>query len=201
MRFKKYINEGVTENIIEIIKRDCKPFLSDWKKLHVTRFLYSGRKDTIRFEKKSIRKDRIPTDTPLPLHNAIDDWFFKKFGVRSRSNALFATFDHQSAVSYGNVYCIFPIGAYTVISSHKYYDLYNVIRKFKFDQDIVKNPDYVKNNKIIDPIFNELIDDMLKDGDYKKGLVYHTNEQMITCKHYYMVRENISGFDYSDFIN
>ena len=71
-----------------------------------------------------MRDNRRPLDTPLWLHTVLDDWFYKKFKVRARSNALFCSFNDHLARNYGNVYRVFPIGKYQAISSFKVKDLY-----------------------------------------------------------------------------
>jgi uncharacterized protein (UPF0305 family) len=95
MRLQKYIlNEGNTdykafqnirsitmkdfEEIVDILKRDCKPFIRAKKK---GMFLYRGMKNTfVTIDKIKSRLNRKPRDTPEELHDALDDAFKEKFG-------------------------------------------------------------------------------------------------------------------------
>ena len=72
----------------------------------------------------NVRPDRKPTDTPLPIHEFMDNWFYKKFGVKFRSNAMFATKSKGSSQIYGTVYVVFPIGEFKYCYSTVVSDLY-----------------------------------------------------------------------------
>jgi len=193
MRFKQYLTEGslTQKEILDIIEKDCKPFLTDWRKLKTDDFLLSGRKNKDRFSKKQVRKNREPLNTPLSIHNLMDDWFYKKFGIRSRSNAVFCSFDEKTADSYGYTFLIFPIGKYKAVSSKIIEDLYNFIFEDRTDRE----KEYSKEK-----LHQEIIK-TLEKGDYTDKLVCHGNEIMITCKEYYMVNfsfnyylwENLKG--------
>jgi len=176
MRFKQYLNEASPpkEEILALIKKDCKPFLADWRKLKTDDFLLSGRNDKTFFTKKQVRKDRKPLDTLLDMHKIIDDWFYKKFGVKSRSNAVFCSFDIIITSGYGTPYLVFPIGKYKAVSSKNIKDLFRVA---------------IINDE-------EKIIEILERGKYTDKLTYYENEGeiMVTCKDYYMV--NFSLVDY-----
>jgi len=169
MRLKQYLNEETYTEIIETIEKDCKPFIRDWKKLNVNEWLYSGRRgvsgDII---KKKVRVDRKPLGTPSDIHKTMDDWFYKKFKVRSRSNAVFCTFDKLPTGYYGDTFLIFPIGKYKAVSSKHVFDL------FTFIMDM-RSSEWSWLNKKLDKL------------KYTDKLTYHDNEIMVTCKEYYMV--------------
>lgn len=73
------------------------------------------------------RKDRIPRDMPEDLHNAANEWFFRKFGIYFRSQALFVTGSKFIALNYakeeGFVARIIPLGDYRICWSRKNSDL------------------------------------------------------------------------------
>jgi hypothetical protein len=179
MKFYNYLNEENIDEIISLIKRDCQPFLKDWRKTG-NDFLYTGKKIKKDFIKKKVRKDRKPKDMPEETHKIIDNWFYKKFGVRSRSNAVFATFNEYNTYQYGDLFMIFPIDNYIVISSDKVKDLWLY---FKRKENWILNPDDFNDKKK----YKEDMWSILNDLEYKKGFPRHRNELMITCKEYYLV--------------
>lgn len=69
------------------------------------------------------RKDRKPRDSSIELHNEADEYFFKKFGIKFRSQSIFCTGDIQSAKKYGKVAKIKPIGDSQICWSPKCFDL------------------------------------------------------------------------------
>jgi len=93
MRFEDYLKvqeNGDIDNIISEIERNCKPFIDDWKKLNISKWLMSGRRimGSPMFKKGTVRVDRVPVDTPIELHDLVDTWFNNKFGFKARSNAI-----------------------------------------------------------------------------------------------------------------
>jgi hypothetical protein len=200
MKFKTYLNEESSEEIKSLIEKDCQPFLKNWDNLGIG-LLYTGRKVYISaISKSQVRKDRKPKDTPEEIHKLLDDWFYKKFGVRSRSNAVFATKNYDVAKDYGTPFLIFPIGKYTAISSDRIDDLYNEIeRLFYYSFGLIFNNNRLNSISNEDmERFKDRIIDMLKSSNYKKGLQIHDNEQMITCKEYYLVNEKHTNYLYNE---
>jgi len=187
MRFKQYLNEKELskEEILALIEKGCKPFLRDWRKLKIDKFLLSGRDDNDFFAKKQVRKDRKPMDTPLHSHKLMDDWFHEKFGVRSRSNAVFCSFNKEIASFYGYAFLIFPIGNYKAVSSKTIGDLYSLIYA---DASAIRKKKYSEEE-----LQQEIIKAMGK-GQYTNKLSYHMNEIMVTCKEYYMVGYSLTDY-------
>jgi hypothetical protein len=52
--------------------------------------------------------NRMPVSTPLHVHMLVDDFFERRFGVRFRSRALFATSNPTTAAKYGAVRQLVP---------------------------------------------------------------------------------------------
>ncbi|WP_223435338.1 MULTISPECIES: hypothetical protein [unclassified Pseudomonas] len=73
------------------------------------------------------RKNRKPRDTNIELHNAADEWFFEKFGVKYRSQAVFVTPQLDVARGYGatfdHVVRVIPLGGYSFCWSKKFADM------------------------------------------------------------------------------
>lgn len=106
------------EEVAELIKRDCQPWLKEAGKNLFYRGLDSKSSggylkplfDTDLFLKGSVRNDRSPKDSPNWLHDALNDYFISKVGVPLRSASLFIAADYGLASNYGKTYMIFPIG-------------------------------------------------------------------------------------------
>ena len=214
-KFKNYITDSRYpqtnfEHITDIIKKDCGSFVKELKKNMI--LLFSGRDEQVNFTKKSVRKNRTPRDTPIEIHDFIDNWFNKKFGIRARSNTVFCSATESSTSDYGEAYIIFPIGNYTTISSNKVSDLYSKI------ETIIKEEFYGKNGpkfENIDKIWNRILTSdekinvykeirkLLDESDYKKNNIKNNNvEIMLHCKEYYMLSSHFlfSNYDEHDLI-
>ena len=200
MKFKSYISESMElDELYGLIERDCKPFIKDWKKLNTTKWLMSGRNDSNNpYKKKQVRKNRKPVDTPEDIHKFMDDKFKKMFGVKSRSNAIFCSFNPNLSDFFGELYLIFPIGKYKAVSSQKVEDLWTNINDIA-DTDVhidfplnkrtwkIEAQDWEKE-EILDGI-----DKLIDKSKYTDKLVFHNNEIMVTCKEYYLVRRDFNG--------
>lgn len=80
------------------------------------------------YERKSVRTDRKPTDTPQDAHKVINQWFVDKFGAPIRSEGLFAATTPDQASGFGTQHYMFPEGDnYKMIASSKVFDLYEYI--------------------------------------------------------------------------
>ena len=174
MRLQQYLNEDIVKERIELIEKNCQPFLKQMKSVNFKNgdLLYSGRKSSDEFNKKRVRKDRNPTDTPIKFHNWLDDWFYKKFGIRARSNSVFCTGDTDVIETYGNQYVIFPIGKFKIIWNSQLKDLFNIVH---FDYGIEHwIEEFLKKSKTY------------KTGDLQ-GAIKSKNEIMLHCKEYYIL--------------
>ena len=108
---------------IEMIHRDCKPFLAKEKNL-LSRGLGS---ENDLFIEKQIRTDRRPKDTDPKMSKFFDEVFYELFRVKLRSEALFAIRQSGHSTEYGNAYIIFPQGKYDIFVSTSISDLYTDI--------------------------------------------------------------------------
>ena len=88
MRLEKHLKEminlnNVAEELLEKIKKDCKPFL---KQMNIDKPLWRGSKDIVRndYEKIKPRKDRRPRNTDPDLQVILDNVFNKKFGWKKK---------------------------------------------------------------------------------------------------------------------
>lgn len=197
-QFKQYINEAsLGDMIADTIERDCKPFIKDWQKLRTMKWLMSGRDVSVSdIMKQSVRKNRVPLSTPEEIHQMLDSWFKNKFGVKSRSNAVFCSFNPNLVDNYGTLYLIFPIGKYKVVSSPAIIDIYEDIQEIAYSISDIgylhakEWDDFIKGHK--EALFKQ-ITQLLNKSNYTDKLIFHNNEIMLTCKDYYIVNAKYNG--------
>jgi len=135
MRLQSYLNEtidpSITKDIWTKLTKDCMPFLKELKKSNSPRdkFLYRGFHGGMysEIQRKKVRADREPSDTPQAIHDRLNKAFKKKFGWNVRSEGAFATSDSQRAGGYGTPFIFFPIGKYKYIWSEEVVDLYQYL--------------------------------------------------------------------------
>ena len=205
-KFFNYINETDTSLIVDALKKDCQPFIKDLKKIKKGQeqsFLYIGRFIKTSFMKKQVRQDRNPSDTPEEIHKFVDNWFYKKFGVRLRSNSVFATFSFQLATAYGFPYFIFPIGKYDSYFSHNSKDLFLTLKKLYYDEMPASLESFKDYENFLDgekiEIKKIILDWLNNQSKYQKGLKYTDSEIMIHCKEYYLI-DTIHGNDLNNLL-
>ena len=171
-RLQKYILNEKTQSIfsiytedslndaIDLIKKDCKPYL----KLIKTpkRMAVRDEKRLQFFSKGYVRKDRRPKDTNIEVHEKLDKLFLEKFEWRARSNSVFTWI-----ISGVMKPLFFPIGKFDYIWSPNVYDLYTDVHpEMGYDE--------------LDDIVNTY---HLNDGYHKVG----NQEVMWRCKSYYLL--------------
>lgn len=164
-----------------VIQADCVPFLTAIN--YNTGFsMYRGVKGLSKdapFIKAKCPVNRTPKDMDEDHHKWIDSWFFKKYGIRYRSNAIFCSGRRETAVTYGELYSVFPIGNFDFCWSPNVRDLYLEIDESEqyFDSKkevygLLPDLDYHNNTSI---------------SDFCTG-IKSGNEMMIHCNEYYLVR-------------
>jgi len=122
-RLREYLTEDGNMDVIETIKRDCKPFLYESDGL-----LYRGVEQNIKhILKKTARlTDRKPMNMDKELHELFNALFIERFGWPVR-NGVFAVGDSIHAYRWpgcDSPYIFFPIGRYKYVWSRSVKDLY-----------------------------------------------------------------------------
>ena len=173
MRFKQYINEEVLgKNFYKKVCEECLPFLQDTKGIAYYRGGmgpgHSG------YTIYSPKKNRLPTDTPLSLHELANKYFMKMFGWSGR-NGVMATPVESVAACYSSNGALTPIfiprGEIRYIWSPH-------IKDMTFDiQDI-------DNSK-------EAYDDFFKSYTNENLDLNKKNEVMFLCKDYYIFEKSL----------
>lgn len=126
MRFKDYLAEGNSKFDIEQFKKDCAFFFDQLDKEESHRaipvFKHGSKNATSDWDIQQFRERDAPRDSPMALHNAVNEFYKKKFGFPFR-NALFASGHWSSAANYGPVNYIFPIGKFEWLCNPEIEDL------------------------------------------------------------------------------
>ena len=143
-RFEQYLEEDrriVTVEGVQFSYKDIGEFVKAWnliesnlkkymrlfKKLNYKyeeRLWRGHRHIRGNFEEKRPRGSRIPKDTPIEWHEALD-WAFENIhGWYARSEGVFCFGSYGEASSYGTPHMMFPIGKFSFLYSEEWKDLY-----------------------------------------------------------------------------
>jgi len=137
--FKQFLSEQEALSFAVLIRRDCKQFLEESE---YGGFILRGVKGLSDIEShtaldaegnemeygiKTVRQDRKPLDFTLLRSEILDEWFNDKFGIRARSQCMFAGGNRITTAElkhYGTPCVVFPIGAFKYVWSPEVGDLY-----------------------------------------------------------------------------
>lgn len=175
MRLIKYLNEE-HDNIVKMIKANCKPWLSTIKPIIYKNkgfIRYVGRKNKVETIKRfTPRTDREPKDSSRELHDLFDSGFLERFGWKARSEGVFVwpsnnldTFNKDSLWTF-----FYPIGEFKYIWSPRVKDLYNI------QHLALEDPDKYLKTYTDKNLFKS----------FKSDLNFG-NEVMFKCNFYYLV--------------
>ena len=196
------------EKAVKIFHDECKPFQKEigFDGIFDFKPLKRGMKNKPSILIDNVRSDRRPMSTPLPIHEFMDNWFYEKFGIRFRSNAMFVTKSQGSARFYGNVYNVFPIGEFKYCYSSTIDDLYATIAN-KIESKLSSHYAPLTNEKFNDFLSDEdnlefaidIVEKILTESKYVDNdlkYVSYNPEIMINCKTYLAIKSDL----YDDFI-
>jgi hypothetical protein len=111
------------------------------------------------------RPNRKPTDTPMFLHNALNQQFVKHFNYPFR-NGVFACGSYEDAHYYGTVYAVFPVGKLNYAWSPEIIDLFKYLdRTYRFD-DIEHNEPVIEQaaSEVVSKYVNDNLVEAIKSG-------------------------------------
>lgn len=121
-------NEIPQEEIIELIKTNCQPFLKEVGE--PARYgMYRGIKKLPNDAPLEIKvnKERTPVNTDKEMHSIMDNAMHKAFGIKGRSECVLTTGDFETAVMYSNprrVFAIIPKGSFKYLWSPRIDDMF-----------------------------------------------------------------------------
>lgn len=172
------------KQLIELVNRDCKPYLehidNDIMRYQMYRGLEKFGKNV--FKKTARLDDRKPAATGQEKHDRINDYFEREFDHPYR-NGVFASGDTSMAGTYGMVHVIFPIGNFEFLWSDSVNDMAYDIKWGSVGgfQNV--------------PPSQEVVDNVMSTAGYTTGhlqdAILSGNEIMLWCKEYYAVRRSI----------
>lgn len=218
--FKAFLTENQFkdyEQLVQVIKRDCQPYLNLTEEL-IYRGISNSSSIKNSINKLQVRADRRPRDSVKPLHNALNEYLKKKFNHPYRENSLFATGKKSIAIGYvtsrnhedvpkdtGTVCIIFPIGQFDFCYSRKLIDVSwwlttEGLEEFK-ESFMEKYPNEGTGSVTY---FEELEKFFDKEIDYVENedidnAIGKNRELMIKCKEYYAIPLALGSFKLRDF--
>lgn len=180
MRAHEIITESafVTQQQVDLIMKDCQPFLQASDGKLVFRGQHSDQFINL------VRKNRTPKDTPKDVHKMIDDFMRSHFGIGFRSEAMFCTASLATTLQYGTPRVVFPIGNFDYCWSPSVSDMY---------EDLL--PDMLCHYDADSYLDSEEIKRGLDKASYRcnvsmvdfRNAIESRNEIMINCNEYYAI--------------
>lgn len=189
-----------------VLLEECQPFLEEFKKIYLNGTKLPLRRGmliqpTDHITKIKVNKNRTPTNSSIRVHNASDQWFYEKFGIKARSQSTFTTSSNRVAKDYGFPFLIFPVGNFEVIWSRKVDDLFMHLHPSKILNnagidlpprdaiEAINDPGVISDKQLY-----EVIAGMLETFDYVKGSLDQAlaskNEIMLLCDYYYIAKND-----------
>ena len=203
MRLSNYLTEStidpsIVKDIWSKLTKDCMPFLKELKKSNSPRdkFLYRGFHGGMysEIQRKKVRADRKPADTPENVSKYVDKEFKKKFGWNVRSEGAFATSSKERASGYGTSFIFFPIGQYKYAWSENVTDMYSHLggRFLSYTEDILSGK-ADENDPEKDLVINDFKDTVSKavnsfQTNNMRDAMIAQSEIIFKCKEYLAVK-------------
>lgn len=165
MRLVNYIIEGeknrtalALKNVLlpalkDVVKK-CSQYFDEVSQIKNNPFIYRGVHSLpVRpIEMRLPRKDRVPKDTPVLVHNIMDEMLYDEFGWKPRSTGVFTSAEIRLITSYGPNFIFVPSNGYKYIWCTKqgYDDMYAIFDHQEYDPDfyesqtdgVWKSPDF-----------------------------------------------------------
>ena len=181
-RLNRYITEQEEDGLdtfIEVVQKNCKPFLREIK--GSGDLVYRGiddKKGINGWGKLKVRKNRKPRLVKAGLHKILDGHLHEKFGWYPRSEGLFCGSEKVAGHFGYFLFAIFPIGKFKYIWKKDVGVLYGLYDIYSFKKS--------KREKTLEKIMNEIsnyTNKNLKQGI--KGNKTNKTEYIIKCNEYY----------------
>jgi hypothetical protein len=208
----KILNEALSSGIheiIELIKRDCKPFLKH------KQILFRGMEETKEIGINKVSRNRRPLNSSKEFARFYDK-YSKENRLPLRSQSIFTVANPDTTVEYGDSFMIFPRGNFDYYWMKEIPDMWiGDLNVAFFNEEIQKIYDMLASTDKVDVILDRLISYIKNETDYDhssalpEGLVHifeelkaknyvtnrftsgndTTHEIIIDCKDYYFIRE------------
>ncbi len=178
----KHYSDYEFGEIINILEANCSQFLdelSSKKEYPIFRGATNMDDVTDGMWEKESRDDRFPRDSAGDFSEDFDDAFYKKFGVRLRSNGVFTSKSPFVAGSYaGSFYMFFPVDGYKYYHNNKALDLF-ALQPVYYDYP----DDYSDQREDVISKINDWVNGYEMNKMENAGLC----ELTFICKKYYLV--------------
>lgn len=196
IRFKEFILEE-SDFDLDKFKDDCEDFLNTIIPIRIP--LFHGSKNyPDDWEIREPLRNRSPRDTPLQLHNRVNDYLEDKFGWSARSNGVFVTSSYIDAQSYfrGGVCMIFPIGKWKYMWNYVSRDMTVTYDEFRGGlSDTQPNADLLDiRQTAIDDTFEHIKHGWRYNEGFKDALEKQ-HEIIIDCDEYYILNRSGSAWN------
>lgn len=173
------------DSLLKIIEADCCEFVNQLKHCEEGSFLFRGyNKEIATFNEFTHNMDyRKPVNTPLEIHNKINQTFKNKFGWNIRNGAFcygmnilkYEPFD----LGYGTQYIFFPVGKFDFVYNPQHFDLYRYFSTIKNSKSSIDTLIF-KN----DSLANAMVSGNLDDG--------FSNEICIRTEEYFLINKKFA---------
>lgn len=105
----------------------------------------------------TLRKDRKPRDTTQYVHDLVNAYFVKRFGVKVRSEGLFATGDRHTAEKYGHPYYAFPVGQFKFVwGTHKGDPVMDTLHWTRMIENMMKVRQHAQAMSVAEKVLGEI---------------------------------------------
>jgi hypothetical protein len=216
MRLIRHLNEFDTASydqineMINVLKRDCAPYLKEARKFPKGKFLFRGAHSfrpnkNNALDAKKVRKGREPRDIPRLVHEYMDHEMKNMFGWRARSEGVFATSSFVTAADFGLPYLFFPAGRFSFVYGIEPdgKPISDVLGALDRADILIWRPNEYHVNPELLPHegWKYKLDDFMKqftNKDLKKGIEQGA-EIMFNCKYYYLT-EHDNGIELAKII-
>lgn len=172
------------------IKKDCQPYLRQVNHKPFTMYpAYRGVSSSVTFGQKRVRlENRTPSDTPVAIHDSINEYFSDSYGHPFR-NGLFVTSNSHTASNYGKLYYVVPIGPVESLWGKGVADLFMVVDEV-FDEVHKQHPHMdgtpENRNLVTNAMMKKVHNISWQHNKLLQGLST-TNEVMLWCSRYYII--------------
>lgn len=190
MRIHEIADANPLLTLAKNIAAECQPYLNQIS--HETRLWRGLGNSWSRMPSKmKCPVGRVPQSTVGYVHEIIDDWFLEKTGISYRSNAVFATGNHNMAGEFGKPFVIFPTGEFKFCWSPNVIDMtFDLVKpRSHMFSDLSEMP-AEDDDESIDEV-HEVIESALSTARYTEDGLFDAirsgNEIMIHCSTYYVV--------------
>jgi len=208
-KYITYINESIDTELTEVFK-NCAPYIKLLKECDGKMLYREGQylvDDITEFEHNWYRR---PKDTPLEVHEIMNDVFMKEFGWTARSGVFCYINTKYRESGYGKGYLLFPIGDFEYLWSDEIKDMFVdfEMEMMGIPEDMIEDEWNLKcgddkkcmdDTKKYEEYFNMRMDEYKNDfylkleekiKDFQDSNIckaYYINEIMIKCDSYYMI--------------